>query len=172
MAAFDTFKLWYSKGVSPNNTFVLADATRKIQNLTTPAEEKVSLIYCIPSPFTKRQTDVSTALAADPKKPDTGTAGAFVILRFTQLREQTPTVGVMAQLLNMFYLKSSDDTYDFGRFGLENTDHPELDVLPIPTAGYKFISFKQEPNQNNPALQIWELTLEFLGDHTKLGTRS
>jgi len=172
MAAYDTFKLWYSKGTGANNTFALADDTRKIENVTTPAKEKISLLYCMPNPFQKRITDVSEALASDPTKPDTGTAGSTVIIRFSQLREQTPTIPVLTQLIEMFYLKSSDDTYLKGRFGLENTDNPQLDVLPLPTAGYKFLRFKQEPNQNNPALIIWELTLEFLGDHTKLGTRS
>lgn len=172
MAAYDTFKIWYSKGTGANNTFALADATRKIENVTTPVGEEISLIYCMPSPFAKRVTDVSEALASDPTAPDTGTATANVILRFTQQREVTPTIPVLAQLLEMFYLKSSDDTYLKGRFGLENTDNPQLDVLPLPDAGYKFLSFKQEPNQNNPALQIWELVLKFVGDHTKLGTRS
>ncbi len=172
MANFDTFKLWYAKGTGVNNTFALADATRKIQNATTPTGEEISLIYVLPSPFSKRQTDVSQALAADPTAPDTGTAGATVILRFTQERKVTRTVSVLPKLLEMFYLKSSDNTFEKGRFGLENTDNPDLDILPLTTAGYKFISFKQEPNQNQTSLQIWELTLKFLGDHTKLGTRS
>jgi hypothetical protein len=56
--------------------------------------------------------------------------------------------------------------------GLESTDNPELDCLPIPTAGYKLLSFKQEPNQNHPGVQIWEVVLKFVGDNSKLGTRS
>lgn len=172
MVAYDTFKLWYSKGTGANNTFALADGTRKIQNVTTPAKEEISLIYCLPGSFVKRATDVSEALAVDPTSPDTGTGSSNVILRFTQKREQTPTIPVLAQLLEMFYLKSSDDIYLKGRFGLENTDNPQLDVLPLPSAGYKFLSYKQEPNQNNPALLIYEITLKFVGDHTKLGTRS
>jgi len=172
MSNFQTLKLWYAKGVDPLNKFSDADATRKIENKTTPEGEEISLIYILPAPFTKRQTDVSNALAADPTSPDTGTAGATVIIRFTQERKVARTVSVLPILLEMFYLKSSDDTFEKGRFGLENTDNPELDVLPLPTAGYKFISFKQEPNQNQTSLQIWELTLKFLGDNTKLGTRT
>jgi len=172
MAAYDTFKLWYSKGTGANNTFANADVTRRIQNVTTPAKEAISLIYCLPNSFAKRTTDVSEALAVDPTAPDTGTGSSNILLRFEQLREQTPTIPVLAKLLEMFYLKSSDDTYLKGRFGLESTDNPQLDVLPLPDAGYKFLSFKQEPNQNNPALQIWEIALKFVGDHTKLGTRS
>lgn len=172
MTAYDTFKIWYSKAIAPNNTFALADATRKIENVTTPTGEEISLIYCMPVTFVKRATDVSEALAVDPTAPDTGTGASDVILRFTQQRETTPTIPVLAQLLEMFYLKSSDDIYLKGRFGLENTDNPQLDVLPVPLAGYKFVSFKQEPNQNTPALMIYELRLKFVGDHTLLGTRS
>lgn len=172
MATFENFKLWYSKGIAPNNTFALADATRKIQNTSSPTGEEISLIYCNPLMFAKRQTDVSEALAVDPTAPDTGTGASNIVIRFTQERKVTRTVPVLAKLREMFYLKSSDNTYLKGRFGLENSDNPELDVLPLPDAGYKFLSFKQEPNQNTPQVQTWELTLRFLGDHTKLGTRS
>lgn len=172
MSAYSTFKLWYSKGVAPNNTFALADATRKIQNLTTPDGEQISLIYCMPIAFVKRATDVSEALAVDPTSPDTGTGTSNVILRFTQERNVTRTIPVLDKLIEMFYLKSSDDTFLSGRFGLENSDNPQLDALPLVDAGYKFVSFKQEPNQNTPQIQIWELVLKFVGDHTALGTRS
>jgi len=168
----ETFKLWFAKGVDPNNTFALAETTEKIENSDTPTGEQIKLIYCMPSVFAKRQTDVSEALAADPTSPDTGTGASMVTLRFAQKRDVARTVPVLPILLRMFYLKSSDDIFDKGRFGLENTDNPELDVLPIPTAGYKFVSFKQEPNQNTSNIQIWEVVLKFLGDNTKLGTRT
>jgi len=171
MAAYDTFKLWYALSIA-NNAFSQAAATRRIENVTTPTGEEISLIYCLPNPFAKRATDTSEALAVDPTSPDTGTGSSNIIIRFTQKREGTPTIPVLAKLLEMFYLKSSDDIFLKGRFGLENTDNPQLDVLPLATAGYKFLSFKQEPNQNNPALMIYELTLKFVGDHTKLGTRT
>lgn len=172
MAAYDTFKLWYAKDVSPNNKFSDADVARRIENVTTPTGEAISLIYCLPSRFSKRATDVSEALAVDPKSPDTGTGMSDVILRFTQQRKVTPTIPVLAKLLELFYLKSTDDTFLDGRFGLESTDNPQLDVLPLPNAGYKFVTFKQEPNQNTPQLLTYEVTLKFLGDHTKLGTRT
>ena len=165
----ETFKLWYAKG--GNNKFSDADNDVKIQNVTTPEAEKISLIYCMPSNFSKRSTDVSTALAADIKSPDTGTGVNDVILRFTQERKQRRTIPVLPKLLKMFYLKSSDDDFHAGRFGLENTDNPELDCLPVKLAGYKLESFKQEPNQNTPTIQIWEIRLKFVGDHTKLGSR-
>jgi hypothetical protein len=172
MAAYDTFKLWYAKAVSPNNTFAAADATHKLENVTTPVGEEVSLIYVLPSSFAKRTTDVSNALAVDPTSPDTGTGQSNVILRFVQQRTVTPTIPVLPKLLAMFYEFQSDDTFQKGRMGLESTDNPELDCLPIPTAGYKLLSFKQEPNQNHPGVQIWEVVLKFVGDNSKLGTRS
>lgn len=171
MTNYEEFKLWYATGVSPNNTF--ATATIKLQNTTTPAGEEISLIYCNPLIFAKRSTDVSNAIAVDPRSPDTGTGASDVVLRFASKRGVTPrTVSILDTLLEMFYQKGNDDTFESGRFGLENDDNPELDVLPIPTAGYKFLSFRQEPNQNDSAIQIWEIHLKFLGDHNQLGTRS
>lgn len=171
MAAFDTFKLWYAASIA-NNSFALADADKRIENTTTPTGEEIQLIYCIPTQFQKRVTDVSNALAVDPKAPDTGTAGSYVTLRFAQKRNVAPTVSALTKLRDMFYLFGTDDTFISGRFGLENTDNPELDCLPIANAGYRMVSFKQEPNQNQAALLTYEVVLRFLGDHTKLGTRS
>jgi len=170
MSAYQNFKLWYATGIAPNNTF--ATATIKIQNTTTPTNEEISLIYCLPAIFAKRSTDVSNAISVDPSSPDTGTGASDVLLRFTQNRKVSPTVPVLTTLLSMFYKLGNDPTFEFGRFGLENADNPILDCLPIPTAGYKITSIRQEPNQDTPALQIWEVRLKFLGDNTKLGTRS
>jgi len=99
--AYDTFKLWFGLTVG-NNTF--AQSTLKMQNAISAGRD-VSLIYCLPSRFTKRATDVSEALAVDPTSPDTGTAVSDVILRITELRETTPSPGteVLGILLNMFY---------------------------------------------------------------------
>jgi hypothetical protein len=172
MANYDTFKIWYAKSLA-NNTFALADATHKIQNVTTPIGEEISLIYLIPQPFAKRTTDVSNALAVDPTSPDTGTGASNIVLRFVQQRTAaTRTIPVLPKLLAIFYELMSDDVFQKGRIGIENTDNPELDCLPIATAGYKLLSIKQEPNQNTPGVQIWELVLKFVGDNTKLGTRS
>jgi hypothetical protein len=172
MSAYDTFKIWYALSLGSNSFAAQTDADLKIENITSPVGEEVSLIYVIPSPFSKRVTDVSNALAVNPTSPDTGTGQSNVILRFVQKREVTPTVPVLPKLLRMFYKFQSDDDFQKGRIGLESTDNPELDCLPIATAGYKMISFKQEPNQNFPAVQIWEVILKFLGDNSKLGTRS
>ena len=113
MAAYDTFKIWLGKTVA-NNTFALADATAKIQNVTTPVGEEVSLIYVLPS-FAKRVTDVSNALAVDPTSPDTGTGKSNIILRFTQERNVAPTIPVLPRLLEMFYTLNSDDNFQKAR---------------------------------------------------------
>lgn len=172
MATFEEFKIWYADSLG-SNSFANADADKKIQNTTTAGEE-ISLIYCIPASFAKRATDVSEALAVDPTSPDTGTGMSDIILRFTQQRENgAPTAPtVLTRLFNMFYLSQNDSDFQKGRIGIENADNPELDCLPVALAGYKITSFRQEPNQDTPALQIWEVRLKFLGDHTKLGTRS
>ncbi len=170
MGEFQTFKIWYAQSLA-QNTFDDAANNRKIQDVATPEETSVKLLSVIPTSFQKRATDQSAALAADKTSPDTGTALNNITIRFTQQREATLADPVLQRLINMFYLKSSDDDFQKGRFGLENTDNPELDVLPIATAGYKFLNFHQEPNDQKISLQTWEVVLGFVGDHTKLGTR-
>jgi len=171
--AFEVFKIWYALDLANNEFADQTDALRKIENTTTPSGEEISLIYCLPNPFSKRVTDVSEALAVDPKSPDTGTAMANVIIRFTQQRKNgQPASPILDKLIEMFYLKGTDDIFLNGRFGLENSDNPKLDCLPIATAGYKLLTFKEEPNQNTLTITTWELHLKFLGDHTKLGTRT
>jgi len=170
MSVYKNFKIWYAKSLA-NNKFGDADANLAIKESDSPPKQAIKLIYVIPAQFRKRATDVSEALAVDPSSPDTGTAMSDVIIRFVQQREEALTSPVLSDLIDMFYVKSSDNDFEKGRFGLENKDNPELDCLPVALAGYKFISFKQEPNQDKTALQTWEVTLKFLGDHTKLGTR-
>ena len=170
MTVFETFKIWYAKSLS-NNKFSQADGNIKVRDFSSPIKQSVQLIYVIPSQFRKRETDVSEALAVDPSSPDTGTAMSDVIVRFVQKREEALSTSVLPLLLNMFYVKSSDKDFEKGRIGLESSDNPDLDCLPVKLAGYKFKGFKQEPNQDKTALQTWEVTLKFLGDHSKLGTR-
>lgn len=171
MASYDTFKLWYAKSIA-SNSFASADDGFKLQNTTTTDKAR-SLIYCNPLMFAKRQTDTSNALAVDPTSPDTGTGMSDVILKFTEGRTAAlGTSTALKILINFFYNKSSDPIFKKGRFGLENTDNPDLDVLPLATAGYKFINFRQEPNPSAAGLLTYLVQLKFLGDHTKLGTRT
>ena len=162
MAAFDSFTLFYAKSLAQNTA---ANADLKIVG----NQNSIKLIYCIPIEFTKRQTDTSNAQSEDKTSPDTGTAKAGVEIRFTQERESAPGTNVLVTLMDMFYRRGNDEDFRKGRFGLENTDNPELNVEPEATGGYKFINFKQEPNPDKPALLTYTVQLDFIGDHTLLG---
>ena len=158
---FENFKLWFALSLASPDA---ASATLFINNT-----DNTKLIYCIPTSFQKRQTDTSNAQSEDPEKPDSGTAGAAIELRIIQARNSPPTTPVLDKLIQMFYNKSDDSDFRKGRFGLESTDAPGLNTVPGPLNGYKFINFKQEPNPDKSAKQIYTIQLEFLGDHTKLG---
>ncbi len=162
MTSFEDFTLYYAKSLV-DNTPVLADL--KIVG----GANNIKLVYCIPIEFAKRQTDTSNAQSEDTTSPDTGTARAGVEIQFTQERGTPPATNVLATLLDMFYKKTEDDIFRKGRFGLSNTDNPDLDATPIATGGYKFLNFKQIPNQDNPALNTYIVQLNLVGDHTILG---
>lgn len=163
MTAFEDFTLYVADTIAANKS---SQGILTISNDTT----ELKLIYCIPRQFTKRQTDTSNAQAQDKTSPDTGTAKAGVELRFEQERKTTlsTTTDVLAILLKMFYTIASTDVFRKARFGLISKDNPQLDVNPTAQAGYKFIDFQQEPNPDNPAIRIFTVQLEFIGDHTQL----
>lgn len=161
MPQFEDFTIYYAKSIGQN---AAADADLKITNT-----DGVSLIYCIPLEFSKRMTDTSNALALDKTEPDTGTARALVELQITQDRKTDPTTSVLKLLLEMMFIKSSDDIFRKGRFGLLAQDNLELAAEPIKNGGYKFLGFKQMPNGDDPAIQTFTIQLGFVGDHTILG---
>ena len=159
--AFENFTLYFALSIAQNDA---ANATLKISNT-----DGIKLVYCIPDDFTKRVTDTSNALAIDKTEPDTGSGRIMVELQFTQNRETAPTTNVLEILNEMFFTKSNDTVFRKGRFGLLNDDNPELNVEPVKFGGYKFAGFKQTPNKDNPALQIYIVKLSFVGDHNILG---
>jgi len=159
--AFEDFTLYFALSIDDN---AADDATLKISNT-----DGIKLVYCIPDDFSKRVTDTSNALAIDKTEPDTGSGRIMVELQFTQSRETAPTVDVLKTLKEMFFLKSNDPTFRKGRWGLLNTDNPELNVEPVKFGGYKFAGFKQVPNKETPALLTYIVKLAFVGDHTILG---
>ena len=163
MPSFDAFTQYYAESLSDNEP---ADATLKITN-----SDGISLIYCRPMDFSKRQTDTSNAQSEDRTSPDTGTAKAAVELRFSQDRSTAPTTNVLDTLLQMFYKPRVPDADGFrkARFGLENDDNPELNVTPTALGGYKLTRFYQEPNPDTPSLNTYIVQLDFIGDHTLLG---
>lgn len=161
MSSFQNFRLYYAKSLTENEP---DDADLFIDNTGG-----VSLLSCIPSEFSKRQTDTSNALAVDKTSPDSGTAADMVQLRIAIQRETAPSKSILKVLMQMFYLKTDDDDFRKARFGLTNTDNPELDVEPTANGGYKFIGFKQEPNQDTPGLIVYVIDLDYIGDHNLLG---
>jgi len=161
MTAFENFTLYYALSIVNNDA---ASATLKFSNT-----DGIQLVYCIPNEFMKRVTDTSNALALDRTEPDTGTGRSIIELQVTQSRETTPSNNLLKTLLEMFYIKSSDNIFRRGRFGLINTDNPELDAKPIKFGGYKFMGYRQVPNKDAPALLTYNITLSFVGDHTILG---
>jgi hypothetical protein len=161
VTAFEDFTLYYALSIAANDA---NSATLKISNT-----DGIELVYCIPNEFMKRVTDTSNALALDKTEPDTGTGRSIVELQITQERGTTPTTNLLKLLQQMFYIKSSDTEFRRGRFGLLNTDNPDLDAKPIKLGGYKFMGFKQVPNKDTPSLMIYNISLSFVGDHTILG---
>jgi len=162
MTEFETFQLWVGKtSVSP--TFAQSDI--QIQDSNT-----IRLVYCRPTDFSKRRTDTSNAQAANNTSPDTVTAGAFVELQITQSRESDiSSTDVLKLLIKMFYTKMNADGFLKARIGLVTTDNPALNLSPpSDLAGYKIISFKQTPNQEDIALQTFTILLQFIGDHLQL----
>jgi len=161
MTAFEDFTLYFALSLAQNDA---TNATLKISNT-----DGIKLVYCIPNEFTKRVTDTSNALAIDKTEPDTGSGRINVELQITQSRETEPTTNVLEILNEMFFNKSNDEDFRKGRFGLLCDDNVELEIEPVKFAGYKFAGFRQIPNKDNPALQAFNISLTFVGDHTKLG---
>jgi len=161
MTTFEDFTLYYALSIGQNDA---ANATLKISNI-----DGTKLVYCIPLEFMKRVTDTSNALALDKTEPDTGSGKTIVELQITQDRTIVRTSNLLKLLQQMFFIKSNDDDFRKGRFGLINTDNPELDANPIRIGGYKFLGFKQVPNKDTPSFLTYNITLAFLGDHTILG---
>ncbi len=159
--AFEDFTLYYALSLANNDA---ASSTLKISNI-----DGIELVYCIPNEFMKRVTDTSNALALDKTEPDTGTGRATVELQIIQDRTTVRTTNLLKLLQQMFFIKSNDPIFRKGRFGLVNTDNPDLDAEPIKLGGYKFGGFRQVPNKDTPSLLVYNITLSFLGDHTILG---
>lgn len=159
--AFGNFTLYYALSIAQNDA---ASAALKISNI-----DGIELVYCIPDEFMKRVTDTSNALALDKTEPDTGSGRTIVELQIIQDRTTTRTTNLLKLLEQMFFIKSSDDSFRKGRFGLLNADNPDLDAKPIRLGGYKFAGFRQVPNKDTPSILIYNITLSFLGDHTILG---
>ena len=162
---WEDFKFWYAKSLTENSA---NDAELFLTNANG-----VSLVYVRMGPFLKRVTDTSNIQAQDKKAPDSGNALAQVEIQIAFNRETAQTEPTPTEILTkMFFLAGNDPDFREGRFGLENKDNPELDMVPIASAGYRLMSAEQDPNKSTPAIQIFTIQIQILGDHTKLGAYS
>jgi len=160
--AFEDFKFWYALSISQNGS---EDAVLFIDNT-----DGISLRYVRPGPFAKRQTDTSNAQSQDKVAPDTGNAVNQVEIQIAFDRKESPAGDTpLKKLLQIWFLRGNDDDFIDGRFGLESTDNPELDATPVANGGYRIMSFDQVPNPDNPATLVYNIQIQFLGDHTILG---
>ncbi len=163
--AFEEFSFWYAKSLADNEAAEQDDLELKLTN-----SSKISLRYVRAGPFAKRQTDTSNAQAQDKKAPDTGNAMNQVEIQITYDRKDgDQTVTPLKTLLNMWFLRGNDDDFRDARFGLLSTDAPELNADPVANGGYRLMNFEQQPNPDDPALLVYTIQIQFLGDHTILG---
>jgi len=161
MPTWDSLVFWYAKSLSENGP---DEAELRIKT----GENTSKLSYCVAIDWQKRMTDTSNALAEDKTSPDAGTARDAIEIKFTQERGTAPTTNALKILIQMFYTKTDDEVFRKARFGLDNTDNPELDVTPVATGGYKLHRFYQVPNPNDPALLTYVIEAEYVGDHNLL----
>lgn len=163
--SFEDFSFWYAVSLADNEAANQTDLKLKLTN-----NSKISLRYIRAGPFAKRQTDTSNVQAQDKKAPDTGNAQNQVEIQIAYDRKDgdaDPTP--LTTLLNMWFLRGNDEEFRDARFGLLSTDAPELNANPIENGGYRLMNFEQQPNPDDPAVLIYTIQIQFLGDHTILG---
>ena len=164
VTAFENFTLYVAKDMTvPGTSNAAAASLLKISN-----DSHIKLIYCAPVSFAKRVTDNSNAQNIDRSSPDTGTASNQIELLIREDREDTGS-DLLKKLMQMHWTKSDNDIFRFGVFGLLADDNPELNVKPTELGGYKWLGFWCQPNQDNPATQLFRIRLDYLGDHAILG---
>lgn len=162
--AFEDFTLFLAKDLStPGTSNGPAASELKIED-----SDKIKLEYCVPIQFGKRITDNSNAQNIDKSSPDTGTAINQIELLIREDRSEGAS-DLLEKLMKMYFQKSDTEVFRKGRFGLVNTDNPELDCLPVADGGYKFLGFASVPHIDNPSTQLYRVKLDFIGDHTILG---
>ena len=157
MTDFDELIIFEALSIAQNTK---AHAVRSIS--TTQAS--VSMNYCIPLRFAKRQTDVSGAETEDEIGPDTGPAGAMIEIGLIIDRNQTGHQDVLQTLLQWYGNINTKRNFRGGFLGLENTDNPALNLNPKAQLGYKLIGFNQINPSDSKGQQLLTLTLQFEGD--------
>lgn len=161
---FDTIKIWQAKGLAPNNTYATADADRKFSNEDNP---EIHLDYCIPSLWAKKRTETTGVQNEVDVHPDTGPAGAFVEIQLTIDRSIAGST-LLDTLIKWYGTQNTNSDFKRGFIGLENTDNDELNLVPLPTIGYRMVQFQQINPVDFQARQIYRITLQLGGLATAL----
>jgi hypothetical protein len=156
---FDTIRIWQAKALAPNNTYATADADRKFSNVDNP---EIHLDYCIASNWSKKRTDTTGVQSEVDVHPDTGPAGGFVEIQLTIDRSIGGST-LLDTLLKWYGTINTDSDFRRGFIGLENTDNDELNLIPLPTIGYRLVQFQQINPVDFQARQIYRILLQFGG---------
>lgn len=151
---FSSFKIWEAKNIE-ENTYEQSDY--KFENT-----DQIQLDYCIARNYTKRQTDTTGVESVDGNYPDTGPAAAFIDIQLTILRTES-TPAFINNLLRWYYQIQTAIPFIRGNLGLENTDNPFLNVVPVANKGYKLSEFKQVTAQDYKGKQMYLITLQRCG---------
>ena len=156
---FADFAIWQAKSLALP---AKSQATFKIESSST-----IRLDYCIPSQWTKKRTDLTGVQETEDVHPDTGPAGGFVELQVV-LDRGIATPEFLKTLLRWYGTQNTNTDFKRGFLGLENSDNPELDLVPSATIGYRVIQFGIISPVDFKAAQVYRILLQFGGSALSL----
>lgn len=151
---FETIKIWQAGTIALPG---FANATNKFEN-----GAEIKLDYCIPKQWSKKRTETTGVESEIDVHPDTGPAGAFVEIQIIIDRKTTsPTF--LKHLMRWYATQNTDSDFTRGFLGLENSDNPELNLVPSATLGYKLVYFQQINPSDHKARQMYQIVLQLGG---------
>lgn len=156
---FADFAIWQALSLAQPDK---ASSVNKIESSAT-----IRLDYCIPQLWTKKRTDITGVQEVEDVHPDTGPAGGFVELQ-VNLDRGSATPVFLKTLLSYYGKQNTDSDFKRGFLGLENSDNPELDLVPSATIGYRLIQFGMINPIDFKAKQIYRILLQFGGSALQL----
>lgn len=157
---FATLKLWIADSLGDPS---FATSTIKFEN-----DAQILLDYCIPLQWAKKRTDVTGVQSDQNVHPDTGPAGALVQIQFSVDRSVNQVQDFLSVLIKMYGIQNTNSDFKRGFIGLENTDNPQLDVIPSATLGYKLVQFEQIDAIDFKSRQIYRVLIQLQGKATDL----
>jgi len=161
---YATLKLWQASTVV-NNTF-----SQKVRGFENSAQ--IKLDYCVPLNWVKKRTETTGVQNEQDVHPDTGPAGAFVDIQITIDRSQSAAPSdFLTNLITWYGTQNTDNIFKRGFLGLENSDNPELDALPVEFLGYKLVQFGVISPVDFPGRQKYKILLQLGGKAIDLPTR-